>query len=128
MQNPPHTILEKGYEKLASEYQRLDLPEAKVKNFGLNPGWNAVIGTYGCCGVAMSFQDNNPLYGTDQTLQDLEYLRSCVGSPLFDVASENISDSRLSRRSSPLLLSTHSPSRLSPMKCCKPRGIPQVWK
>ena len=99
MQNPPHTILEKGYEKLASEYQRLDLPEAKVKNFGLNPGWNAVIGTYGCCGVAMSFQDNNPLYGTDQTLQDLEYLRSCVGSPLFDVASENISDSRLSRSS-----------------------------
>ena len=65
-----------------------------MKNFGLNPGWNAVIGTDGCCGVAMSFQDNNPLYGTDQTLQDLEYLKSCVGSSLFDVAFANISTSR----------------------------------
>lgn len=95
----PYTILNKGYEKLKSEYQRLDLPEVTVKNFGLNPGWNAAIGTCGCCGVAMSFQDNNPLYGTDQTLQDLEYLKSFVGSPLFDVASANISDVRVSRRS-----------------------------
>ncbi len=94
-----HTILEKGYEKLASEYHRLGLPEVTVKNFGLNPGWNAVIGSCGCCGVAMSFQNNNPHYGTDQTLQDLEYLKSCIGSPLFDVASANISDTRLSRRS-----------------------------
>jgi uncharacterized protein (DUF4213/DUF364 family) len=95
----PYTILNKGYEKLKSEYQRLDLPEVTVKNFGLNPGWNAAIGTCGCCGVAMSFQDNNPLYGTDQTQQDLEYLKTFVGSPLFDVASANISDVRVSRRS-----------------------------
>ena len=95
----PHAILEKGYEKLASEYRRLDLPEVTVNNFGLNPGWNAVIGTCGCCGIAMSFQDNNPLYGADQTQQDLEYLRSCVGSPLFDLAFANMSDPRVSRRS-----------------------------
>jgi len=95
----PYTILNKGYEKLKSEYQRLDLPDVTVKNFGLNPGWNAAIGNCGCCGVAMSFQDNNPLYGTDQTLQDLEFLKSFVGSPLFDVASANISDVRVSRRS-----------------------------
>jgi uncharacterized protein (DUF4213/DUF364 family) len=93
------TILEKGYEKLLSEYRRLDLPDVTVKNFGLNPGWNAVIGTCGCCGVAMSFQDNNPLYGTDQTLQDLEYLKSCVGMSLFDVAFPNLADERLGRRS-----------------------------
>src|SRR5208337_3618790 len=94
-----HTILEKGYEKLASEYHRLGLPEVTVKNFGLNPGWNAVIGTSGCCGVAMSFQDNNPLYGADQTRQDLEYLKSCVGTSLFKVASENFSHPHLFRRS-----------------------------
>ena len=98
-QHSQKKILEKGYEKLVSEYRRLGLPEVTVKNFGLNPGWNAVIGTNGCCGVAMSFQDNNPLYGTDQTLHDLEYLRSCIGSPLFDVALANLSDPRLSRRS-----------------------------
>jgi uncharacterized protein len=98
------TIIEKGYEKLAGEYHRLGLPEVMVKNFGLNPGWNAVIGTGGACGVAMSFQDNNPLYGADQTLPDLEYLRSCVGSPLFDVAAANLSDPRVSRRSIALTL------------------------
>jgi uncharacterized protein len=90
-------ILKKGYEKLVSEYRRLSLPEVTVKNFGLNPGWNAVIGTNGCCGVAMSFQDNNPLYGTDQTLQDIEYLQSYIGSSLFEVARANISDPRVSR-------------------------------
>jgi uncharacterized protein len=94
-----HTILDKGYEKLVREYRRLDLPEVTVKNFGLNPGWNAVIGTSGCCGVAMSFQDNNPLYDSDQTLQDLEYLKSCVGLTLFDVACANIYEVSVSRRS-----------------------------
>jgi uncharacterized protein (DUF4213/DUF364 family) len=93
------TILEKGYERLLSEYRRLDLPASTVQRFGLNPGWNAVIGTSGCCGIAMSFQDNNPLYGTDQTLQDQEYLRTCIGTSLFEVASATIRDTRLSRRS-----------------------------
>lgn len=93
------SILEKGYTKLADEYDRLNLPVPVVKYFGLNPGWNAVIGTCGCCGVAMSFRDNNPVYGDEQTLQDISYLKSCVGSSLFDVAASNISDDRLSRRS-----------------------------
>lgn len=96
--NHPRTILEKGYQKLLSEYKRVNLPEVSVKKFGLNPGWNAVIGTNGCCGVAMSFQDNNPLYGTEQTLQDLEYLKSYVGAPLFDVVRANFSPN-LSQRS-----------------------------
>jgi len=93
------TILEKGFEVLAREYRRLDLPPVSVKCFGLNPGWNAAIGTNGCCGVAMSFADNNPVYGNGETLLDLEYLRSCAGSPLFDVARVNIPDPRVSRRS-----------------------------
>ena len=93
------TILEKGYKKLLSEYRRLDLPVSIAQRFGLNPGWNAIIGSSGCCGIAMSFQDNNPLYGTDQTLQDMEYLRTCIGRSLFEVASANILDTRLSRRS-----------------------------
>ena len=98
-QSDSRSILEKAYEKLVGEYRRLDTPEIMVKGFGLNPGWNAVIGTNGCCGVAMSFQDNNPLYGNEETLQDLEYLKACVGAPLFDVAFANLTDERLSRRS-----------------------------
>ena len=99
MYHQPGTILKQACDNLAREYQRLDLPEVRVKQFGLNPGWNAVIGTSGCCGVAMSFANNNPLYDTDQTLQDLQYLKSCVGSPLFEVARANLSDPRVSRRS-----------------------------
>lgn len=93
------SILKKAYKKLASEYRRLGLPDARVKSFGLNPGWNALIGTGGCCGVAMSFQDNNPLYGANETLQDAEYLKSFVGKSLFEVARTNLSDPRVSRRS-----------------------------
>jgi len=95
----PYTILEKGYRKLISEYKRVDLPDVRVKKFGLNPGWNAVIGTNGCSGVAMSFQDNNPVYDTDQTGIDPTYLQSCIGKSLLDVAIENISSPCLSRRS-----------------------------
>ncbi|WP_048152797.1 Rossmann-like domain-containing protein [Methanolacinia paynteri] len=94
-----HSILKKGYIKLKDEYRRLNMPEPVVKYFGINPGWNAVIGTQGCCGVAMSFQDNNPQYGDDQTYQDLKYLKSCVGRSLFEFADENIRESRLSRHS-----------------------------
>jgi uncharacterized protein (DUF4213/DUF364 family) len=93
------SILEKAYKKLVSEYRRLNIPETRVKYFGLNPGWNAVIGTNGCCGVAMSFQENNPLYGIEETIQDMEYLKSCAGISLFDVANRNLHDNRLSQRS-----------------------------
>lgn len=93
------TILEKAYEKLENEYRRLDLPTSYVGKFGINPGWNAVIGTCGCCGVAMSFQDNNPHYGSDETGLDLQHLKTCVGKSLFEVAVRNIKESRLSRRS-----------------------------
>ena len=93
------TILEKGYEKLISEYRRLDLPDSTVENFVLHPGWNAVIGTSGCCGVAMSFQDNNPLYGNEETGLDLQHLKSFVGKSLFEAARRNMTDARLSRRS-----------------------------
>jgi len=99
MTQKSENILEKGYHKLLSEYKRLDLPDVRVKQFGLNPGWNAVIGTCGCSGVAMSFQDNNPLYGIDQTGIDLSYLQSCTGRPLFDVAKEMIAQPSLSNRS-----------------------------
>ncbi|MDD1727456.1 MAG: DUF364 domain-containing protein [Methanospirillum sp.] len=93
------TILEKGYQKIIQEYQRLDLPEGRVRKFGLNPGWNAVIGTNGCCGVAMSFQDNNPRYGADQTGLDFIYLQTCIGRPLVEVARETIAKPSISQRS-----------------------------
>ena len=93
------SILEKAYDKLAGEFKQRGLTEPRVKCFGLNPGWNALIGTGGYCGVAMSFQDNNPLYGSDQTLQDTAYLKSFVGKSLFEVARANRTDPRVSRRS-----------------------------
>ncbi|MDD1694217.1 MAG: DUF364 domain-containing protein [Methanoregula sp.] len=93
------TILAKAYTILMQEYRRLDLPDVNVKNFGLNPGWNAVIGTGGCCGVAMSFQDNNPHYTDEETGLDLQHLRSFVGKSLFETARRNMTETRLSRRS-----------------------------
>lgn len=95
----PGTILEKGYKKLLSEYRRLDYPDSIAEKFGINPGWNAVIGTGGCCGVAMSFQNNNSLYGNEETGLDLQHLKSLVGESLFEAASRNLTDTRLSRRS-----------------------------
>ena len=93
------TILERAYGTLEREYRRLGLPVPVVNNFGLNPGWNAVIGSGGCSGVAMSFAENNPLYDSGETRQDPEYLRSRVGTSLFAVAAENLAHPRVGRRS-----------------------------
>jgi len=98
-QSNSQSILGKGYIKLKEEYERLNMQAPVLKYFGINPGWNAVIGSEGCCGVAMSFQDNNPLYGDEETFQDLDYLKSCVGKNLFDIAGTNICENRLSRHS-----------------------------
>jgi uncharacterized protein len=98
-QPKPKSILEKGYEKLLTEYRRLELPDSTVEKFGINPGWNAVIGTGGCCGIAMSFADNNPLYGDEETGLDLRHLQSFVGRSLFEVACRNMTGARLGRHS-----------------------------
>jgi uncharacterized protein (DUF4213/DUF364 family) len=92
-------ILVEGWRLLEREYQRLAIPVGTVEMFGLNPGWNAVIGSDGSCGVAMSFERNNPLYDDDQTRVDPEQLRSFIGASLFEVASWGMSDERVSRRS-----------------------------
>ncbi|MDO9324439.1 MAG: DUF364 domain-containing protein [Methanoregula sp.] len=98
LQQKPGTILEKGYEKLTEEYRRLGLPAGTVEKFGINPGWNAVIATHNC-GVAMSFQDNNPLYGEEETRLELHRLEHFVGASLFEVAHMNMNEDRLGRRS-----------------------------
>jgi uncharacterized protein (DUF4213/DUF364 family) len=92
-------ILEKGYRALVREYQRLAIPPGTVEMFGLNPGWNAVVGSDGSCGVAMSFDRNNPVYGEDQTHVDPDGLRSLVGASLFEVAARGMIDERVNRRS-----------------------------
>ncbi len=92
-------ILEIGYQKLLNEYRLDNLPIPEIKYFGINHGWNAVIGTFGCCGIAMSFQDNNPLYGTKETMQDTSFLKENVGSSLFSFVALNIHEISINRRS-----------------------------
>jgi uncharacterized protein (DUF4213/DUF364 family) len=92
-------ILTRAYAALRDEYRRTGFSEPVIRNFGLNPGWNAVIGTEHCSGVAMSFVDNNPLYGAEETRQDLAFLQSFVGKPLFATASACLAEPRLFRQS-----------------------------
>ncbi|MBP2134023.1 uncharacterized protein (DUF4213/DUF364 family) [Methanomicrobium sp. W14] len=98
-QSGSQAILKKGLKKLKEEYERINVPVPVAKYFGINPGWNAVIGTRKCCGVAMSFQDNNPLYGNDETAQDISLLESYIGKSLFEVAEDTMKDDLLSRHS-----------------------------
>jgi Uncharacterized conserved protein len=92
-------ILFQGYAKLEDEYQRLGLAPGKVTRFALQPGWNAVIGTRGCCGVAMSFRDNNPNYDDAETYFDVEELKRYVGAPLPDLARDMLHGDALWSRS-----------------------------
>lgn len=92
-------ILTKAYDKLQDEYERLGLQPERVSRFGLKPGWNAVIGENGCCGIAMSFGGNNPNYDRAQTDFEIGELKACIGAPLFDLARDNLGSPAIRRRS-----------------------------
>ena len=92
-------ILERGYTKLVKEYKRLGIKPGRVIKFGLKPTWNAVIGTNGCCGVAISFRGNHTVYRADQTRFKLDELKPYVGASLFDVARDHMSSDIIRRRS-----------------------------
>jgi hypothetical protein len=94
----PQDILETGYTKLAQEYERLDIEPGSVIKFGLKRTWNVVIGTHGCCGVAVSFRGNYAVYGDDQRRLDIDELRPYVGASLFDVARDHMRSSIISER------------------------------
>ncbi len=95
----PDDILENGYKKLKAEYDRLGLVPGLVAKFGLHPAWNTIVGTGGCCGVAMSFRSNNPNYGDDETFFEAGELKPYVGASLFDVALGHMGDGVIRRRS-----------------------------
>ena len=92
-------ILKQGYAMLRAEYDRRGLIPGTVARFALQPGWNGIVGTCGCCGVAMSFRDNNPNYGDAETYFDVGELRRYVGAPLFDLARDMLGGTALWRRS-----------------------------
>jgi uncharacterized protein (DUF4213/DUF364 family) len=95
----PKDILESGYTKLAQEYERRDIEPGTVVEFGLKPTWNVVIGTHGCCGVAISFRGNYAIYADDQTRLDIDELKPYVGASLFDVAQDYVRSKIISERS-----------------------------
>jgi uncharacterized protein (DUF4213/DUF364 family) len=92
-------ILLQGYAKLKAEYERRGLTPGTVIKFALQPGWNGIVGTCGCCGVAMSFRDNNPNYDDAETYFDVGKLKRYVGVSLFDLARDALGADALWQRS-----------------------------
>lgn len=92
-------ILEKAHQRLLDEYGRRGLAPGLAAKFALHPAWNAVIGSDGSCGVAMSFRGNNPNYGDSETFFQAGELKPYVGATLFEVARRNLADGRLRTRS-----------------------------
>jgi uncharacterized protein len=78
-------ILEETLTRLESLYKKVQLKPGKLVKAGLKPGWNAVIGTHGQCGMAMSFTGSSDAFGEPKI--DLERLKTYVGKDLFDVAA-----------------------------------------
>jgi len=99
MSSTENNILVKAIARLEEEYERLSLPRARVLKLGLQPGWNAVIGSDGCCGVAMSFRRNNPNYGDAETFFEVNELKRYVGTSLFDMARDCLRDGSVRHRS-----------------------------
>jgi uncharacterized protein (DUF4213/DUF364 family) len=77
-------ILEETLKRLEALFQQVQLKPGKLVKAGLKPGWNAVIGTHGQCGMAMSFTGSSDAFGEPKI--DLERLKSYVGKDLFEVA------------------------------------------
>jgi uncharacterized protein (DUF4213/DUF364 family) len=78
-------VLEDTLGRLETLYKEVQLKPGKLVKAGLKPGWNAVIGSHGQCGMAMSFTGSAEAFGEPKI--DLERLRTFVGKDLFEVAA-----------------------------------------
>ncbi len=89
-------ILEETLDCLKSLYKQAQLKPGKLVKAGLKPGWNAVIGTHGQCGMAMSFTGSSDAFGEPRI--DLERLREHVGKDFFEVAGTYLKSSSWQER------------------------------
>ncbi len=79
-------ILEETLARLESLYKQEQIMPGTLVKAGLKPGWNAVIGTAGQCGMAMSFTGSTDAFGEARI--DLDRLKSNIGKNLFTVAGD----------------------------------------
>ncbi len=89
-------ILEETLARLESLYQQEHITPGTLVKVGLKPGWNAVIGTGGQCGMAMSFTGSSDAFGKPKI--NLERLKSYIGKNLFDVAGDYLKSSSWQER------------------------------
>jgi uncharacterized protein (DUF4213/DUF364 family) len=89
-------ILEETLERLESLYEEEGFTPGILVKVGLKPGWNAVIGTEGQCGMAMSFTGSSEAFGKPRI--DLEQLKSYIGKDLFEVAGTYLKSSSWQER------------------------------
>jgi uncharacterized protein (DUF4213/DUF364 family) len=89
-------ILEETLERLESLYEEEGFTPGLLVKVGLKPGWNAVIGTGGQCGMAMSFAGSSDAFGKPRI--DLEQLKSYIGKDLFEVAGTYLKSSSWQER------------------------------
>lgn len=109
----PGIILRETLSRLWDLYGAESLYPGKLLRVGLKPGWNAVIGSDGQCGMAMSFTGWEAVFGKPRL--DLDKLKSFVGRDLFAVAEEYlVSDSWQERAIGVAALSALSQPLLTP--------------
>jgi uncharacterized protein len=89
-------VLQQTFERLQSLYEKERLIPGRLTKVGLKPGWNAVIGTTGQCGMAMSFSGQSEAFGEERI--DLDRLKSHVGRNLVDVTRDYLSSSSWQER------------------------------
>ena len=77
-------LLDKTLQKLRVLYEKYSLEPGFFVKAGLKQGWNVVIGTYGRCGMAMSFAGRDDVFGKQQL--EPYRLQSFIGKDLFGVA------------------------------------------
>jgi len=90
-------ILQKTLQQLHVFYEKYSLVPGFFAKAGLKQGWNVVIGTYGQCGMAMSFAGREDVFGKQQL--DLNKLQTFIGENFFKVAESYIESESWHERS-----------------------------
>jgi uncharacterized protein (DUF4213/DUF364 family) len=91
------SIIDKTFDRLRSLYEKNGFKPGRFLKAGLKQGWNALIGSEGQCGMAMSFSGFEAAFGRHPL--DVPRLQSFIGSDLFDVASAYIQSKSWQERS-----------------------------
>ncbi|MCD1293866.1 hypothetical protein CUJ83_02490 [Methanocella sp. CWC-04] len=92
-------ILNKALNDLKSLYREEGFEPGNLIRLAVKPQWNVLIGSKKQCGISMNYTGIHSVYGKLDKQEYINYIKTLVGKPLFEIAEETINTDDIHKRS-----------------------------